>query len=255
MDPSGSYLDVEAGDLEVVEDGVIQQIDAFHEASQPVSIVLMLDASGSMRHREGEVIASAGAFAAALRPQDQLAVAMFADAVTFAHDLSTDRKATWEAIDGYTVSGGTALNDAVSAALTRLQRAEGRGVVVVMTDGRDENGPGTGPGSSRTLAEVLEQVKTSATTIFTIGLGSKVDDRPLQQFAELSGGRALLPRTVSELSGEFQRVIEDLRRRYVVGYTSTNGERNGKWRNVDIRLKTAPQVTVRSSGGYSAPER
>ena len=255
IDPSGAYLDVAAGDLEIMEDGVMQQIDAFHEASQPVSIVLALDASGSMRHREGDVIASAGAFAAALRPQDQLAVAMFSDAVTFVHDLSTDRKATWEAIDGYKVSGGTALYDAVSAALTRLQQAEGRRVVVVMTDGRDENGPGTGPGSSRTFGEVLEQVKTSGATIFTIGLGTKVDDRPLQQFAELSGGRALLPRDVSELSGEFQRVIEDLRRRYVVGYTSTNGERNGQWRKVDIRLKAAPQVTVRSSGGYSAPER
>jgi VWFA-related protein len=255
MDPSGSYLDVTAGDLEILEDGVLQQIDAFHEASQPVSIVLALDASGSMRHREGDVIASAGAFAAALRPQDHLAVALFSDAVTFVHDLSTDRKATWEAIDGYKVSGGTALHDAVSAALTRLQHAEGRRVVVVMTDGRDENGPGTGPGSSHTLGEVLEQVKRSGATIFTIGLGTKVDDRPLRQFAELSGGRALLPQNVSELSGEFQRVIEDLRRRYVVGYTSTNGERNGQWRNVDIRLKAAPQVTVRSSGGYSAPER
>jgi hypothetical protein len=48
---------------------------------------------------------------------------------------------------------------------------------------------------------------------------------------------------------------EDLRRRYVVGYTSTNGERNGQWRKVDIRLTAVPQVTVRSSGGYSAPER
>jgi VWFA-related protein len=255
MDPSGSYLDVAAGDLEVVEDGVTQHIETFHEASQPVSIVLALDASGSMRRREGDVIASAGAFAAALRPHDQLAVALFADAVTFVHDLSTDRKATWEAIDGYNVSGGTALYDAVSAALTRLQQAEGRRVVVVMTDGRDENGPGTGPGSSRKLGEVLEQVKTSGATIFTIGLGTKVDEQALQQFAELSGGRALLPRSVSELNAEFQRVIEDLRRRYVVGYTSTNGERNGQWRKVDIRLTAAPQATIRSGGGYSAPER
>ena len=51
-DPSGAYLDVAADDLEVVEDGVLQQIERFHEASQPVSIVLALDASGSMRHRE-----------------------------------------------------------------------------------------------------------------------------------------------------------------------------------------------------------
>jgi len=254
-DPAGAYLDVAASDLEVVEDGVPQQIDAFYEASQPVSIVLALDASGSMRHREPEVIASAGAFAAALRPEDRLAVALFSDSVTFAHDLSTDRKATWEAIDGYKVSGGTALYDAVSDALARLQKAEGRRVVVVMTDGRDENAPGTAPGSTHTLPQVLDQVRDSGAIVFAIGLGTNVDERPLQEFAELSGGRALLPREVSELRGVFQRVIEDLRRRYVVSYTSTNAERNGEWRNVEIRLKSAPQINVRSAGGYSAPER
>ena len=50
-------------------------------------------------------------------------------------------------------------------------------------------------------------------------------------------------------------MVEDLRRRYVVSYTSTNGARNGQWRSVDIKLTSAPQVTVRSAGGYTAPER
>ncbi len=255
MDPGGSYLQATADDLEVLEDGVPQQVDVFHEASQPVSIVLALDASGSMRHREAEVIDSARAFAAALRPQDQLAVMTFADSARLVHDLSTNRESTREAIDGYRTSGGTALYDAVSDAISRLERTEGRRVVVVMTDGRDENNPGTAPGSKHTLSEVLEQVKASEITVFTIGLGTKVDVQPLQQFARQSGGRALLPQDVSQLTDEFQRVVEDLRRRYVVGYTSTNGERNGHWRQVEIRFKSAPQVTIRSAGGYDAPDR
>jgi Ca-activated chloride channel homolog len=82
-----------------------------------------------------------------------------------------------------------------------------------------------------------------------------VDSAPLQELANLSGGRALLPQDVAELGKEFQRVVEDLRRRYVVGYTSTNGKRDGQWRNVTIGLKSAPQITVRSAGGYNAPER
>ena len=53
----------------IVEDGVPQHVETFHEASQPVSIILALDASGSMRRREAEVIASARAFATALRPR------------------------------------------------------------------------------------------------------------------------------------------------------------------------------------------
>jgi hypothetical protein len=139
--------------------------------------------------------------------------------------------------------------------LSRLDRAEGRRVVVAMTDGRDENNPGTAPGSIHTFAEVQHVLKQSGTTLFAIGLGTKVDVAPLQELANLSGGRALLPQDVSGLGAEFRRVVEDLRRRYVVSYTSTNGERDGRWRNVSISLKSAPRVTVRSSGGYNAPDR
>jgi Ca-activated chloride channel homolog len=254
-DPSDEYLSVSADDLEVVEDDVVQHIDTFHEATQPVSIILALDASGSMRRREADVVASARAFAAALRPEDKLGVMLFADDVTLVQDLTTDRASSNQAIDGYKSGGGTALYDAVSKALSRLEHTEGRRVIVAMTDGRDENNPGTAPGSTHTLADVKHQLKESGTTMFAIGLGTKVDAAPLKELAGLSGGRALLPDDVSELGAEFQRVVEDLRRRYVVGYTSTNGERNGQWRNVSITLKSAPEVTVRSAGGYSAPER
>jgi Ca-activated chloride channel homolog len=254
-DPQGEYLSVSADDLEVVENGVAQHVDTFHEATQPVSIVLALDASGSMRRREADVIASARAFAAALGPEDKLAVMFFADGVTFIHDFTTNRDASRDALDTYRTGGGTALYDSIAESLGRLERTEGRRVIVAMTDGRDENNPGTGPGSTHTFADIRKQLKESGTTMFAIGLGTKVDSAPLQELASLSGGRALLPHDVSELGNEFQRVIEDLRRRYVVGYTSTNGDHDGQWRNVMIALRSAPQVTLRSTGGYSAPDR
>ena len=75
-------------------------------------------------------------------------------------DLSTDRDATRAAIDTYKTAGGTALFDAVADALARLETAEGRRVVVAMTDGRDENNPGTAPGSRRSLDDVLRAVKS-----------------------------------------------------------------------------------------------
>jgi Ca-activated chloride channel homolog len=253
--PGGTYLTVSAEDVEVTEDGVPQRVESFHEASQPVSIVLALDASGSMRRREGDVIAAAHSFAEALRPQDKLGVLLFSDTASLVQDLSTDRTAARAAIDTYKTAGGTALYDAVADALARLESSEGRHVVVVMTDGRDEDNPGTGPGSRRSLDEVLRTVQGSGATVYSIGLGTKVDSRVLQQFAALSGGQALLPQDVAQLSAEFQRVVEDLRRRYVIGYTSSNTERDGKWRSVEIHVTSAPDVVVRSSGGYSAPER
>ena len=91
-DEEGRYLDLTAEDLEVVENDVAQQVESFHEAVQPVSIVLAIDASGSMKKKEADVVSSALEFVQALRPQDKLAVVQFADRVVFAHDLSENRQ-------------------------------------------------------------------------------------------------------------------------------------------------------------------
>jgi VWFA-related protein len=254
-DPMGRYLDVAAEDLEVVENGAPQHVELFQEASQPLSLVLTLDASGSMKKREGEVIESARAFVSALRPEDALAVVLFSDTVSFAHDLTTKRDLSHDAIQTYQARGGTALFDAVSNSLLRLRDASGRRVLVVVTDGRDENNAGTGPGSTRTLNDALKDLKESGATVFTIGLGTNIDASSLQQLATISGGRALFPQDVSQLRAEFQRVVEDLRRRYVVGFTSSHAEHDGAWRDVRIRLRSAPEVTIQSSGGYYAPAK
>ncbi|MBA3884534.1 MAG: VWA domain-containing protein [Acidobacteria bacterium] len=256
LDASGRYLDLTIDDIEVVENGEVQEVDAFQEAVQPVSIVLALDASGSMRHKEAEVIESARRFVDALRPEDRVALVLFADRSTFAHDLTTNRDFSHQAIAGYKAIGGTALYDALSDSLLRLKSAgAGRRAVVVMTDGRDENNPGTAPGSVRTFADVLRHQKDTQATIFGIALGTKVDTAPLEELARISGGQALFPTEVEELDREFTRVLEDLRRRYVVSYTSTHILRDGGWRDVQVRIKERPDSDVRSTGGYFAPAR
>jgi Ca-activated chloride channel homolog len=255
IDPDGRYLEVAADDIEVTENGVPQAVEVFHEATQPLAIVLALDNSGSMRQREAQVVESARGFVSALRPEDKVAVLHFADESEFAHDLSANKESAQTAIAQYRAVGGTALYDAVAESLIRLHHAEGRRVLVVMTDGRDENNAGNGPGSSRSFDDVLKHLKESGTAVFAIGLGTKVDSEPLTRLAELSGGRALFPTDVSQLGAEFARVVEDLSRRYLVGYTSSHVQHDGGWREVQIRLKSAPGAAIRSSGGYTAPER
>jgi VWFA-related protein len=253
-DAEQRFVDLSADDLVVVEDGVEQKIDAFHEAVAPVSIVLALDESGSMRKSAEAVVAAAHAFVGTLRPEDSLAPLLFADQVFFNHDLTKDRDAANKAIDGYLANGGTALYDALSDALARLKRVEGRRAIVVLTDGRDENNPGTAPGSVRTLDDVIALVKETDAAIFSIGLGTKVDRPPLERLARLSGGQAYFPVEVSELRDQYRRIVENLRRRYVLSYTSTNIARNGAWRDVQIRSR-ASDIVVTSRGGYFAPER
>jgi VWFA-related protein len=76
----------------------------------------------------------------------------------------------------------------------------------------------------------------------------------LEQLAAVSGGEAYFPQDVSVLSTDFNRILETLRRRYVISYTSTNSTRDGAWRKVEI-TSVRPGVSVASRGGYFAPAK
>jgi Ca-activated chloride channel family protein len=254
MNTQRELMGVTLDDLVVTEDGVTQQVDTFQEAAAPVSIVLALDSSGSMKKDAAGVQSAGRAFVDALRPEDKLALATFADRMLMAHDLTTERSWSLEAIDQYVASGGTALYDALAASLVRLKRETARRVVVVVTDGRDEDNPGTGPGSRHTLAEVIQLLKESDAMVFPVGLGAKVDRAVLTQLAAESGGEAYFPEDVAQLEAQYRNILENLRRRFVISYTSTNSTRDGAWRSVRI-ASLVPGTTVQAKGGYFAPDR
>ncbi len=251
-DMNRQFVDVSADDLVVVEDGVEQKIEAFQEALAPVRIALLLDASGSMRRAVEGVREAARMFVSSLPKQDRLAVMLFADKAEFEHDITGIREWTYEAIDQYQANGGTALYDALFGGLERLRREEGRRAVVLLSDGRDEDNPGTGPGSTHSYDDVLASLTGSEALVFAIGMGPNVDREKLQELADKSGGEAYFPESVESLAGEYRRILENLRRRFVLTYTSTNSKHDGAWRTVEIR-STRPGLVVESRGGYFAP--
>lgn len=251
-DTERDFVDPSVADFEVLEDGVPQKVDTFQVAVDPVSIVMALDSSGSMKKATETVKATAIDFVREVRPEDNLALITFADRPTFAHVLATERQWTIDAINKYQALGGTALYDAVWNSLLTLKGVKGHRVVVVLTDGKDENNPGTAPGSKHTLAEVLELMKEVGATVYGVGLGATVDRAVLETLARDSGGQAYFASDASSLGDQFRRVVESLRRRYVLGYTSTNSSHDGAWRTVEIRPRD-PNYVVRTAGGYFAP--
>jgi hypothetical protein len=99
---------------------------------------------------------------------------------------------------------------------------------------------------------VLATARTTGATVYAIGFGANVDVARLSELAANTGGEAYFTNDISELPKHYQRIVDDLHRRYTLAYTSTNSERNGEWRAVGI--KTAdPALKVRSPGGYFAP--
>ncbi len=254
MDLQSRYLEVTKDDLVVLEDGVEQKIDTFQEATAPVTTVLALDQSGSMKKSAEKVVEAASAFVQLLRPEDWLGVITFADKSAVAHGFTQDRQSTLQAIAAYKTEGGTALYDALCDAVLMLKQYTGRKAVVVLTDGRDEDNPGTGPGSTRTWEQVVGLLREIDVTVFAVGLGTKIDPERLTTLGAVSSGQAYFPAEVSELSAQYERIIDNLRHRYIIGYTSTNSARDGKWRSVEIRTKSS-EIVVHSRQGYFAPER
>jgi Ca-activated chloride channel homolog len=251
-DKSSRYVNVAAGDVDVLEDGVKQSIDTFQEAIDPVAISLLIDRSGSMTRSAEVVKETAREFVKAVRPEDSLAMITFADQPFVEHAMSTNRQLSLDAIDKYKPLGGTALYDALWDALQQLKRVTGRRAIVVLTDGRDENNPGTGPGSAHTIDDVLELGREVGATIFPIALGTRVDKPFLDHLAQVSGGEAYFSAVPAELAAQFNGIIENLRQRYVLSYTSTNSKRDGAWRHVEIRPH-GDSLLVTTAGGYFAP--
>jgi len=241
-------------DIVVLEDGVPQQVDVFQEAVLPVTFVLALDASGSMKKSATQAQDAAREFITAMRPEDELATMLFATKTNLVHPPTKERQKALDAVGNYVADGGTALYDALYESLTQLDKIQGRRVVVVVTDGRDENAPSTGPGSLRTWDEVVEKVQQTEAAVYAVGIGTNVDRDRLHQIAALSGGAAYFPKDVTTLAGDYQRILDELRRRYVIGYQSTNPARNGAWRTVRIKARR-PDIEIRSRGGYYAPPR
>jgi Ca-activated chloride channel family protein len=239
-------------DVVVVEDGTPQEIDTFHEAILPVTFMLALDGSGSMKRGAAEAQRAARDFVMAMRPEDEIGMILFADTADFIHSPTRRRDWSLEAIDTYIADGGTALYDALYDSLAQIADVRGRRVVVVVTDGHDENRASNGPGSLRTWDDVLRKLAATDATVYAIGIGARVDRARLQELADRSGGAAYFPAQAASLSADFNKILDELRRRYVVGYQSTNRIRDGRWRRVEIRPK-AGGVQVRSRGGYYAP--
>jgi Ca-activated chloride channel family protein len=174
--------------------------------------------------------------------------------VLVAHALATNRAWSLQAIDQYHAEGGTALYDALFGSLHMLRTIDGRRAIVVVTDGVDEGRTSKQPGSSHTLDDVLALAKQVDTSIFAVGLGHQVDRTGLEALTKVSGGRAYFPDDVSLLPEQYQRIVENLRRRYMISYTSTNSTRDGRWRSVEIRARL-PHVQVTGRQGYYAPAR
>ena len=264
-DAKGEYVAGLTGDeFRVTENDRPQHIDRFSDEWKPLRVAIVLDTSLSMKGEKLDAAREAAlAFLETLRPEDQGMVVTFSDSVQVLQELTGNRATLGAAIEQVRASGGTALYDAVWKAADLLEPHDGRRVLVLLSDGRDEASSGLEPGSLHTQEEALDRALRSETMIFAIGFGknlaSEMDffrrrslEAILREMAEASGGRALFTSRSGKLRRSFQEVADDLRHQYSLAYTSNDPRKDGSWREIRVAT-TRPMVQVVARKGYFAP--
>ncbi len=254
-DEAGRLVDgLEAHHFEVYDEGRRQAIRAFTNADHPVSIALVVDNSGSMVTRVGELRAATLAFARQSHQSDELRIISFNDVVRDALDgraVSAGETAVLDrAIRTLRPEGRTALYDALVAGLEYLDDAShARRVLILVSDGGDN-------ASSATLDAVLARARRSNVTIYAIGLHDPEardrNPRVLKRLAEETGGVRYLPRSPGVLIQLVGQIAREIRQSYTLGFEAP--ERDGRFHRLRVQLQ-GPDVRglrVRTRPGYLA---
>jgi Ca-activated chloride channel family protein len=250
----GLVADLPRERFAVFDNGRRQDVALFTNEDIPVTVGLVLDDSGSMRGKLGEVVAAALAFAGASNPDDELFTLEFSDDVKDALPghrlLANDVTGLRMALTALVPAGRTALYDALLAGLDRLREAtRARRVLVLISDGGDN-------ASAATLHEVLARARASNVTIYTIGVFERDDPdtnaRVLKSIAETTGGERFLPQSPGPLLSDCQRIAREIRSGYTIGYVPP--DRDGTFHHVRVQVDSAGGRTlnVRTRPGYFA---
>lgn len=243
-------------DFEVYDNGVRQDLAVFErQTNQPVSIVLMIDTSGSTGKDLKYETDSAGRFLHALLSEGsgRDAVALYgvnAD-VTEVRGFTHDYVSLEMSFRRLIPEGATALYDAILLGSRSLEKREGRKIIVIVTDGDDTY-------SKTTSQQALEAAQLADATIYPVVVMPIMNDagrniggeHVLTYMAEGTGGRTFLPTLGAELDTAFSQIVQELRTQYMLGFYP-HGVPPGKDRFHTLEVKVrAPELRVSARNGY-----
>jgi len=239
-------------EFEVLDNEKPQPIVFFQNDIQPITVVVMLDTSGSMTLTLDLLRQAAEQFIIRLLPADKGRVGAFNDKIQFSSRFSSDRDQLVTDVKNLDYGNGTRLWDAIGASLDELKGIEGRRVVLVFTDGDDT--------SSRIgLGAVVERARAEEVMIYAIGLESNYfngqsmvrtkPDGGLRKIADETGGGYFELKKSSELASTFTKVAQELHSQYVIGFTPT--QLDNRVHKLTLKMKQ-PGMTARARRSYLA---
>lgn len=240
-------------DFEVLDDGKPQSISVFSSEQQSITVVVMLDTSGSMTPNIDLVKQGAEQFFLRLLPGDRGQLGDFNDKVQMLSEVTGDRDELIAALQRVDFGNPTRLWDGVEAGLDSLQGLEGRRVVLVFTDGSDNS-------SKVGFGQIMDRARTEEVMVYAIGLRGEEPgpygqpmrtrpDRNLRRIADETGGGYFELDERAQLTSTFTRVSEELHSQYIIGFSPQ--ARDGRLHKLELRVKR-PGMVARARKSYVA---
>lgn len=248
LDEKGEFVkDLELNNFQVFEDGRRVGITHFYKGDAPLSLILLLDVSRSMLTglRIEKSKTAAIEFLQSLRPQDKVMTIAFNHGVYPLGDFTTDRASLVKTIGTLKADGGTCLYDTLIAACRKLGERDGRKIVVVFSDGRDEH-------STASLSDATDELLRGDTTLYAVGLGILSQERGQKQilddWTKQSGGRAFFSDNIADVGRFYAAISEELRWQYSLGFPPAASSRS--WHDLRVNVVGRSGIRVRSRTGY-----
>lgn len=269
IDPRGRAVgDLPAGAFAVFENGHRRPIAQFSRDPQPISLVVAVDTSFSMRGARFErARAVVVRLVEHIGPRDEVCVYGFNDRAFLVSDWA-DRG---EGIDGrlqaIVPDGNTALYDTVTASLGKLAHSVNpKRAVVIISDGHDRLAEDRRPDgshftpSSRRFMSALASVRESEALVYTIGIDAPntgghdaLDPSSLRTISDSSGAYSQVVQSLDDLDRAGERIIAELRQQYLIGFPPE--ALDGKFHDVTVVVQGCAGCSVRNRPGFIARRR
>jgi Ca-activated chloride channel homolog len=242
---------LQAADFTVLDNGVRQKVADVTLEANPLSVLVVLDTSGSMQGGKLQSLLDAvRGLLASLRPDDAAALITFSEDVRLVVPLTSDRGRFTAALDSLRSAGATAMYDAVWTALHLKPDDDSRPLVLLFSDGLD-TASWLSSSDVRQSAEragiVVHAVELAAPAVVNAETFKRGQLRP-QTFVELlaqgTGGRRWSATAPNELRQLFARAIDEMRARYLVTFYP-EGPRTPGWHKLEVGVRGRGDVTAR----------
>ena len=239
----------------IFEGGVEQRIETFDAYETPFAAVILLDTSGSMEERVTLARSAAINFLERLRRTDNAAIYNFSSKVEMVQDFSNSRDIRHQAFD-LKADGMTALNDAVyKAAEVLSKRTEKRRAIIILSDGADTMSKASNDKALKAALSVNAMIFAVDMSSPRLKPGERIQNRGvLTNFTDKTGGRYISTPGGVAMREAFTRIVEELGTQYTLTYQPSNTNKDGKWRDIELRVSRS-NLNIRTRKGYNAPKK